>query len=312
MNDFDQDLKQLAKHTRRKRWLMTAGIALVTGLLLLVGLYFGLQRVLERRYQATDAAFVTRETIESPNIVTTTRYLTNQSLFSAELVSDRYKNIDGYQVPWAQARAAFGWFQGNQDISSDGVDATAYGLVNRATRQKLPLFTNPRAKTYHPLNELPTLKTSPNAVAEVALTFKQPLTYAQIRQRMPANLLINWYWVGTASRYDVTQSGRYIGVNADEKNGQLTNSMYSDFVQQVHTAAKQNAVTIADADGQTYHFYRDGVAQTPTTQLAQAKFSGVIVSGKTSNLLKLTSQTWIADSSVGTIVPIRGDIAPLK
>jgi len=312
MNDFDQDLKQLARHTRRRRWLMTVLIALVTGLLLVVGLYFSVQAVLERRYQATDATFITKETIESPNIITTSRYLTNESVFSAELVSDRYKNIDGYQVPWSQARAAFGWLQGNQDISSDGVDQTAYGLVNRATRQKLPVFTNPRAKTYHALNELPTLKQSPNAVAEVALTFDRPYTYAQIQQLVPQNVLVNWYWLGTASRYNVAQLGRYIGVNADEKTGQLSIETYQDFVRQVHIAAKQNSMTISGDGGPTYRLYADGVQQTPTNQLTQAKFGGIIVSGKTTNLLKLTAQSWITDSSVGTIVPIRGDVQPLK
>ncbi|KRO16598.1 sigma factor regulator N-terminal domain-containing protein [Lacticaseibacillus saniviri] len=312
MNDFDADLKRLARKSKVKRWLYTVLISLVTGLLLLVISYAGVQLLARRNYQRLDANFVTQELIQSPNILTSSRVLANNGVFGAELVSDCYKNIDGYQVAWAQKRGTFDWLHLNVETSSDGVDQNNGTLRNRVNREKIPTFTNPRAKDYRTKREVGTLKQAKNMVAEVAVTFDRPYTYREIQTMVPANLLINWYWSGTSSRANVDRLGTYIGVNADETSGRLTAAAYREFVNQVHRFGQDKQVSWTLDDGVTYKLYQDAVKQTPTTELNQAQFGGLIVSGRTENLLQLQNLAWAKSTVIGTMVPVRGDIKPLK
>ncbi|WP_343037645.1 anti sigma factor C-terminal domain-containing protein [Pseudolactococcus laudensis] len=202
------------------------------------------------------------------------------------------------------------------------------GAFSRENGEKLPLFFNPNHKQTETEQEVKTTheaRTSSglkNHVAEVAISFKEPMTYAEIQAKLPDNLLINWYWLGMASdQLSVTDTiGKVIGINADEagkledesletsSSSSWSSANYPSFVTAVKTAAEKRGYNVAGID-----IYKDALKQVekyPT--LKTAKFVGIIVSGRTENLATLDDEPYIFATNVGLQAEILPYIEPTK
>ncbi|WP_187230076.1 MULTISPECIES: anti sigma factor C-terminal domain-containing protein [unclassified Lactococcus] len=185
--------------------------------------------------------------------------------------------------------------------------------------------------------ELETLDQLPKHLAEVAITFDKPYTYDEIQKMVPANLLTNWLWLGINAE-ETTADNVYIGVSTStdsysigepqyddngklveqnyrtmigsrtqDGNYQLNDEMYADFVSAVKKSVTypelKNLSFGSSSNGEKMHYfypYRDAVKQIekyPT--LEKAKFSGIILTGKTENFAQLKGKSWVLASSVG-------------
>ena len=322
------------KREKRKQRLVTSGILLVAVVLILgVGVTAVKQRMASQYRAAQKVAMIT-DMIESPNVTSTSHYLAESGLFNRRLKSDRFKNIDGYLVKTAPLEINFSLFSvgyggGTQLPITVPISKTkTIGAFNRENGEKLPLFFNPKHEAIKKANEADTTHESQTLadlqkhVAEVAISFKEPMTYAEIQAKIPDNLLINWYWLGMASnKLSVTDTiGKVIGINANEI-GQLTDTPgksgratdwtrhnYPDFVAAVKKAAATRKFNSSGID-----IYQDALQQIKTyPTLKQAKFSGIIVSGRTENLAQLDSQAYIYATNIGLDAEILPYIAPTK
>ncbi|GFH43482.1 hypothetical protein Hs30E_20780 [Lactococcus hodotermopsidis] len=216
-----------------------------------------------------------------------------------------------------------GWLANSPMIVPTSKDETI-GAFNRGNGQKVPMFFNPISKKRDEeletkvTHEAKTLTALENHVAEVAVSFDEPLTYAEIQEKIPKDLLINWYWIGTDS--DLLDAldllDHTIGINADE-NGKLTASLkaeewvsydYSSFVSAVKQATKTQGAIIGSVD--IYKDARKQVEKYPT--LKTAKFAGVIVSGRTENLAKLDEESYVYATNVGLETEILPYLMPTK
>lgn len=328
------DFDSVIKREKRKQRLITSGLVLLVVILVLgVGVTAVKQRMASQYRAAQEVAMIT-DMIESPNVTSTSQYLADSGLFNARLRSDRFKNIDGYLVKTAPLDINFSLFSvgyggGTQLPITVPISKTkSIGAFNRENGEKLPLFFNPKHEAIKKANEADithesqTLADLQKHVAEVAISFKEPMTYAEIQAKLPDNLLINWYWLGMASdKLSVTDTvGKVIGINADEV-GQLTDTPgksrrplnwtshnYSDFVSAIQAAADTRKFNSSGID-----IYQDALQQIKSyPTLKQAKFSGIIVSGRTENLAQLDSQTYIYATNVGLDAEILPYISPIK
>ena len=283
--------------------------------------------------KAQEVANIT-DLIESPNITSTSQYTSEYGYFSSQLKSERFKNIDGYMVKTSPLEIDYNWFgvgySGNQNspLTVPISKTKKIGAFSRQNGEKIPIFFNPK----HELNQdeqavgLPheskTLSSLEKHVAEVAISFKKPMSYAEIQKTLPDNLLINWYWIGMDSdKLAVTDTvGKVIGVNTDREGNLIdtrlttsdssgwTDNSYPSFVAAVKKAASQRSYKVNDID-----IYQDALKQVkkyPT--LDKAKFSGVIVSGRTENLAKLDDEPYIYATSVGVEAEMLPYIEPIK
>ena len=148
------------------------------------------------------------------------------------------------------------------------------------------------------------------------------MTYDEIQAKIPENVLINWYWLGMASdQLSATETvGKVIGINADEA-GKLSSEPlksktssawwspnYPSFLAAVKTAAEKRSYTVNGLD-----IYQDALKQIekyPT--LKTAKFSGIIVSGRTENLATLDDEPYVYTTNVGLQAEILPYIEPTK
>ncbi|MFZ2230849.1 MAG: anti sigma factor C-terminal domain-containing protein [Lactococcus raffinolactis] len=331
---LNENFDQLIKKEKRKRLLKTIAISFVTTVVLLFIGYTLINKRMEMQYKKAQEMANITDMIESPNLVSQSQYLSTSGRVTSQLKSERFKNIDGYMVaatPLEINFSLFGIGYGSGKNSSLTVPITKtkeIGAFSRENGEKLPLFFNPKhnesetqqeAKATH---EARTLSGFKNHVAEVAISFKEPMTYAEIQAKIPENVLINWYWLGMASdQLSATETvGKVIGINADEA-GKLSSEPlksktssawwspnYPSFVAAVKTAAEKRGYTVNGLD-----IYQDALKQIekyPT--LKTAKFSGIIVSGRTENLATLDDEPYVYTTNVGLQAEILPYIEPTK
>lgn len=331
---LNENFDQLIKKEKRKKLLKTIAISLVTTLVLLFIGFTVINKRMETQFKKAQEMANITDMIESPNLVSRSQYLSVSGRVTSQLKSERFKNIDGYMVAATPLEINFslfgiGYGSGqNAPLTVPITKTKEIGAFSRENGEKLPLFFNPKhkqtesepdVKTTH---EAKTLSGFTNHVAEVAVSFKEPMTYAEIQAKIPKNLLINWYWLGMASdQLSATQTvGKVIGINADEA-GQLSSEPlksktsgawwspnYPSFVAAVKTAAKTRGYTMNGLD-----IYQDALKQVekyPT--LKSAKFAGIIVSGRTENLAKLDDEAYVYATNVGLQAEILPYIEPTK
>ncbi|MBW9298969.1 MAG: Sigma-reg-C domain-containing protein [Pseudolactococcus raffinolactis] len=331
---LNENFDQLIKKEKRKRLLKTIAISFVTTVVLLFIGFTLINKRMEMQYKKAQEMANITDMIESPNLVSQSQYLSTSGRVTSQLKSERFKNIDGYMVaatPLEINFSLFGIGYGSGKNSSLTVPITKtkeIGAFSRENGEKLPLFFNPKhkesetqqeAKATH---EARTLSGFKNHVAEVAISFKEPMTYAEIQAKIPENVLINWYWLGMASdQLSATETvDKVIGINADEA-GKLSSEPlksktssawwspnYPSFVAAVKTAAEKRGYTVNGLD-----IYQDALKQIekyPT--LKTAKFSGIIVSGRTENLATLDDEPYVYTTNVGLQAEILPYIEPTK
>ena len=331
---LNENFDQLIKKEKRKKLLKTIAISVVTTLvLLLVGYTLVNKRMAVQYKKAQEMANIT-DMIESPNLVSRSQYLSVSGRVTSQLKSERFKNIDGYLVAATPLEINFslfgiGYGSGqNAPLTVPITKTKEIGAFSRENGEKLPMFFNPQHKQKSteqeakPTHEAKTLSGLNNHVAEVAVSFKEPMTYAEIQAKLPNDLLINWYWLGMASNQLPTTEmiGKVIGINADETgklsdeplesqtSGAWWSPNYPSFVAAVKTAAKTRGYNVGGID-----IYQDALKQVekyPT--LKSAKFSGIIVSGRTENLAKLDDAPYVYATNVGLQAEILPYIEPTK
>lgn len=307
----NQEFKRLARRVKLRRWGMTILIAGVVCL----GLGFLTVQTLNaltRKASDRDNAFMSDVAeIVAPNIQISDQYLVNNKLFSGQILSHRYKDIEGKRVAWSPMTADYSWAQGGHlPTALNATDEQGARVYDRVTQQKVPVFYNVARKRQagqltgsHPLQELGQVERTKGQVAEVALTFQHPLTYRQIQQRLPQGVHAAWYWLGVSGKADTTvMANNFVGLQAGNARGRLTQQDYRAFRDVARTASHQATAAGFTLNGFAPFKYAGQYVQR-YPQLTTARFAGVIVTGTSAHLKQLGTPSWVAASAAGVVTP---------
>ncbi|GAB2022181.1 anti-sigma factor C-terminal domain-containing protein [Pseudolactococcus yaeyamensis] len=333
---LNENFDKLIKKEKRKKVLKTIGISLATTLVVVaVGTVAINKRMASQGKKVRETMDIVTM-IQAPNIESFSKSYRTKKSMSAQMVSERFKNIDGYKIVTAPIEVQIDLFEINGNLNSLQTTPTSKELttaINRKTGQKVPLFFNPDFDPKYDGNdvifdkesthEAKTLSELTNHVAEVAVSFNEPMTYQEIQASIPKDLVINWYWIGTnANKFSTLDlMDLAIGLNADTE-GKLSDealktketeewypSSYPSFVAAVKKAAGTESLMASDG----WDIYQDALKQVkkyPT--LDKAKFAGVIVSGRTENLAKLDDLPFVYATNVGVETEILPYMQPIK
>ncbi|MEE8824368.1 hypothetical protein LASUN_01850 [Lentilactobacillus sunkii] len=292
----DKQFEKLAFKIKAKRWLITILLIIVLVPIIAAIGYKASQSLSGKQSGQLMADMSINQTLISPNIQNSDLALGNTGIGGGTVISHQYKDIDGYHIPWQTVQGKYNWL--SHQIQSDNlVDWGKNVAYTRTTQTKIPLFYNDQVKSplVHKAYEISDVADMKGYVGEVALTFKQPMTYKQIKQRIPSNIQANWFWLGVSGKADPTmQDNNLLGIQS--MNGTIQESDYRYF---------RKSLKKADDLG-TYNnfsitkFAHQYAQKYPS--LNKAKFAGVIVTGKTENFKPLVNQKWIAESSVGAAI----------
>ncbi|GAB2028212.1 anti sigma factor C-terminal domain-containing protein [Lactovum odontotermitis] len=320
---LNTNFKQLARRTKTKRWALTAWIAGAVVVLLAGAALTINAQWMEKAFLKSSKQAQTFLTIQSPNVRNNNLVISAYGAFSSNLHADTFKNIDGYRVDWQD----FDWHIGTLGSSNDGYHYQSVspvfqnnGYYTQGTNQKIASFFLSKAdyqsKAFYglkPTHEAQTLSKLPNHLSEVALTFDKPYTYAEIQKMIPLNLMLNWYWLGVSDPSNIKASvGTYYGLASDtDENGNPTGKLATDSYDKIFVPQ----VKSQDDRSSTNDFYpgedaKKMVKKYPT--LEKAKFSGVILTGRTENLAVLDKQSWAFATNVGVSTEILPYQTPVK
>ncbi|MGO2082758.1 sigma factor regulator N-terminal domain-containing protein [Vagococcus sp.] len=318
--NLDNQFKKIAKKNRRNRWLIPIIVTIITFFIVFVGGWKITQFFATKQYQTLNEQLILIEDIQSPNIHADSRYIEYSNFFGGTIVSNRYRNIDGYPLPIEDARGKYTIFHHHllnfnhspTFLTNDKGEYVAN--ISRESRQLVPTFYNRNQNTPRiPLkNDLAVVNQLKGKLAEVSITFDQPYTQAEIKKMIPDNLLINWFWIGTYSKFDTSDLGLYLGLNSDQKTNSFLKEDFEAFTESLKKANQDFGYTIED-DKQEYSLYKDGALYAKKqAKFEEAKFGGIIISGRTSDLAKLANAKWIYGASIGESVDELPQIPPTK
>ncbi len=152
--------------------------------------------------------YLLRSEIAYPNIDYTTWGFEANSKFTGTFYSHRSKNIDGISVPFEEYQGNYSIFGPMSASQNEGLEERDSNSSNytHGNLYKVPIFynVNDSAKTVSMelIQDISKVTEMTRQAVEVAITFDKPYTYQEITEMVSDNLLVNWYWIGTASTVD--------------------------------------------------------------------------------------------------------------
>lgn len=310
METFEVLAKKKKKEWKKRTVLISFGSVLLAGgvaFLILVGLGF----LSTKQSQNLDDYYFKRTTIAFPNMKQDNGRGTYRSYFGGNYEANLIKDVDGISVKYEEIEGDFSVMKWNPDFlaafvlpSSVEQDCTEMAYSYKS-HQKAALFFNPKA-TYgpediirKPAQELPYLDQMKGQLVEVAISFDKQYTLAELKEKLPQNLKVNWYWIGSASD-DNTAQKAISHLFGWTPRKQWLDTSYQEFYDLLEEFSHSKEYK---------EMGQEGLAEDVKAHLAskgkvgKATFGGVILTGKAENFAQLENKDWIFASSIGAAIP---------
>ncbi|GCF80195.1 sigma factor regulator N-terminal domain-containing protein [Bacillus cereus] len=303
---MDTSLKDALKKAQRKQLLKIIITSIIVVIMLIpiiykVGNYFAAKSSTKLH----ESLFL-HNAIAEPNVQIDSQVTSNSTMFGGNIISNRSKNINGYVVPWNTLTSSYGWLRINIDTNelTPGFywSDTEFYEYDKQTKKKFATFYNPAIKEYFDgvQNELGEVSQMNNYVAEVAISFNQPYTLQEIKEKIPDNLNIVWLYMTSPIRDERKgPAGMPVyGFNPDKSPGES----YKEFV---------DSLNQYDDDGHDKDIQKF-LKSNKDKPFDQVKILGVMLTGRTENFKALENQDFIRGASVGVTAQIVPYIKPEK
>ncbi|ARX69470.1 sigma factor regulator N-terminal domain-containing protein [Bacillus cereus] len=303
---MDTSLKDALKKAKRKQLLKIIITSIIVVIMLIpiiykVGNYFAAKSSTKLH----ESLFL-HNAIAEPNVQIDSQVTSNSTMFGGNIISNRSKNINGYVVPWNTLTSSYGWLRINIDTNelTPGFywSDTEFYEYDKQTKKKFATFYNPAIKEYFDgvQNELGEVSQMNNYVAEVAISFNQPYTLQEIKEKIPDNLNIVWLYMTSPIRDESKgPAGMPVyGFNPDKSPGEA----YKEFV---------DSLNQYDDDGHDKDIQKF-LKSNKDKPFDQVKILGVMLTGRTENFKALENQDFIRGASVGVTAQVVPYIKPEK
>ena len=185
---------------KRRQLIKTTVISIITAVIVAVLGIWGISRLTMRQSGHLYAELENYHTLKEPNIARASELLNNNTLIGGTIVTQEYKDLDGYIVKWQRLTSGYTSLRHtlDQTLTATGSIINAHGQASTGSTQafnadsghKVALFYTATHKLPNEAAELPA-----GEVAEVALTFKRSYTYAELRKLLPQNVNLTWGYV---------------------------------------------------------------------------------------------------------------------
>lgn len=303
---MDSSIQKALKKAKRKQLAKIALISFIVCITLLfiisrIGMYLTAQNTAQLH-----ESLLLENAISQPNVHIDSQVTANSTLFGGNIITNRSKDIDGYLVPWSTLTSSYSLFgtSGDSNERTPGFhkNGDTYFEYDKQTKQRFATFYHPAIKQYYGgvQNQLPAVIQLKNQLAEVAISFKQPLTMKQVRDYIPENLNIAWlYMLSEKVEEAAGPSGVQVYGYSDSK---LLKESFEEF---------KNNLKKYDTR-QSMEVIQDYIAKNQNKPFNEVTVLGIMVTGRTENFKELLGKDFIRGASVGVTVPIVPYIQPTK
>lgn len=299
------NLKKALKKAKRKQVLKMSAITLLTLIIIIpvtfrVGDYFAAKNA----SRLHDALFL-RHALTQPNVQIDSQVKAQNAIFGGNIVTNRSKNINGYTVEWSTLTSRYDWLFTDLDANelTPGrywSDSQFYGY-DKQTKTKSAMFYHPLIKDYYYVpDEIKGISEMENHVAEVAISFDQPYTFAEIEAKIPDDLNIVWLYMAS----EITDESE--GPKGFEVYGFASSAPqedeYKSFLENLEIYGERG---YDDA-------INDFLKENKDKDFKDVKVLGVMLTGQAKNFKALENQGFIRASSVGATAEMVPYIQPEK
>ncbi len=274
-------MDQLLHRAKRRQALKVIIISSITVIIVALAGVFGISRMTTHQAGALYHDLDVYHTLKEPNVQVASELLNGNTLVGGAIVTQEYKNLDGYIVKWQRLSSSYTSLrhQLDQTLTATGSIQTADSsqAVNADSGQKVALFYTTTKKLPNEAAALPN-----GQVGEVAVTFKHPYTYAELRHVLPKNVNLTWGFVFS----EATQETGAVARQADPVGIDLSAGLSLKYWQ---SALRE------------YHPNQAASAKAKALRASKKtlKFAGVMVTGRSEALRQLAHAKGIAGTSVG-------------
>lgn len=294
---MDQPVQKALRKAKRKQLIKITVISLVVCMLLLIGINRFGNYITSIHHKNLHERLFLEHAITQPNVDIDSQVTANASMFGGNIVTNRSKNINGYLVPWSTLTSSYSWFGASIDHNELIPGYFSQGAIeyeyDKQTKQKVPTFYHPEIKEYYDgvQNQLPDLIKMDNHVGEVAISFKEPMTMAEVKNTIPDSLNIVWlYMVSEVGDESQGPAGLPVYGYAD---GELSKEGFDSFIE-----------VLKEYDGdKTNEIIQDYIKENEQKPFEEVTVLGVMLTGKTESFEALVDSEFIRGASVGVTVP---------
>jgi hypothetical protein len=318
-NMFEFDEKAI-KNTLRKAKLYSTlkiiGISVIVSGIVLVGVSRVSNRIVNKaasnRY---DQEYTFKQITGANEYMSGSNY--NHGLFSGEAEYSTYKLIGNKPVYNGTYVFDYSIFpsmndrHGSQSRSisiakqNDSDSSDEFDYYNQLG-QKYMLLYHPKInyKSYN--NELGSLgNMNENKSMEIALSFDKEYTVKEVKNMIPKNINLSWYWVDTENeesleylKRDAIFTDTAYGIDAIDKMGRIVKDPEMEFIQNIEYVVTQKSIY------QSEYIRRYNILKGKDEKLGREdiKVIGVVVTGNAKDLKFLQNKDYIKGSTIGVVV----------
>lgn len=199
---MEQSLKKALRKAKIKQVLKMIMITLLT-LVIVIPLFFRVGDYFAARNASKlhDALFL-KHAITQPNVQINSQLKAQNAIFGGNIVTNRSKNINGYVVEWSTLTSKYDWLfthiDTNELIPGFYWSDSQFYEYDKQTKTKSATFHHPLIEEYYYIpNEIEAVAQMETHVAEVAISFDRPYTFAEIESKIPDNLNIVWLYMAS-------------------------------------------------------------------------------------------------------------------
>ncbi|WP_283679835.1 sigma factor regulator N-terminal domain-containing protein [Lentilactobacillus sp. Marseille-Q4993] len=291
MKQQNANFKKMALKVRIRRIIFTIMlIMLFTPILMAVG-YKVTQSMSAKQSNKLFQEMTIINEVSSPNIEVSDQFIDHSDFMGGEVVSHRYKDIEGQRIPWSPLQGNYSWNQSEFNFSTfSSIDSEGAATYDRITQRKIPQFYSLDS---HNLPEDATkLAKLKGAVSEVGVTFTSSMSYRKIKKIMPKGVHVKWYWLGSdKSKTEIDVEAMQLGFS-EAGNGESASGNFAEY---------RHGIKELSASNERMKRY-----SKVSSDLNKVKIKGVIVTGDSQMMGKLVNKSWILATSAGVTLSKNG------
>ncbi|MFF3100213.1 anti sigma factor C-terminal domain-containing protein [Viridibacillus arvi] len=215
LNDFfdgksTSTISKVVKRAKRITILRNMGISLFVIVFLLITLSLSWLFIIRGSQEKAMRDIELFSRITNPNIELLRSQNESNGVFEGILTFNRYKEIEGIPVDWSNEVVRYSLFggmsrfTGHSLIQIEDKEDGLYRNYDSETKQRMMSFYHPEVLYNQIRNDLNTLNNfTDDTLVELGISFNQKYTPEEVRELIPDNITLKWYWVDTYSEEDI-------------------------------------------------------------------------------------------------------------
>lgn len=324
LNDFfdgksTSTFSKVVTNAKRKTILRNMGISLIVLVFLLITLSFSWLFIIRGSQEKAMRDIELFSRITNPNIELIGSQNESNGVFEGILTFNRYKEIEGIPVDWSNHIVTYSLFGGvsrftgnHSPIQLEDKEDGLARYYDRETKERMMSFYHPEVVYGQIRNDLNTLNNfTDDTLVELGVSFNQTYTTEEVRELIPENITLKWYWADTYSEEDIESLNTNIKVSnpnstelATEIYGFSEHSIDSSISEKYFIDAVQMGLNYEDGKyfGEFNRIYNNLKGDSAQLAAKNIEIVGAVVTGTPKELAELNDMDMIRATVLGVTV----------